>query len=168
MSFRHIPGSRTAGSHGSSILNSFEKPPYCFPQWLHQFTFLPVVHTNSLFLTSSPVLLSCLFYYNHSNRCEVISHWICIFWWLVLSTFYFWAQDSFPLVFVSIFMLVPCGLNTICRRLVASYVSCWFFVTLWSVACQAPLSMGFPRQEYWSGLPFPSPCSKQILYQLHN
>ena len=25
------------------------------------------------------------------------------------------------------------------------------------VTCQAPLSMGFPRQEYWSGLPFPSP-----------
>ena len=31
------------------------------------------------------------------------------------------------------------------------------FVTQWTVACQAPLSMGFPRQEYWSGLPFPSP-----------
>ena len=29
--------------------------------------------------------------------------------------------------------------------------------TLWTVACQAPLSMGFPRQEYWSGLPCPSP-----------
>ena len=28
---------------------------------------------------------------------------------------------------------------------------------LWTVAHQAPLSMGFPRQEYWSGLPFPSP-----------
>ena len=27
----------------------------------------------------------------------------------------------------------------------------------WAVACQAPLSMGFSRQEYWSGLPFPSP-----------
>ena len=25
------------------------------------------------------------------------------------------------------------------------------------MACQAPLSMGFPKQEYWSGLPFPSP-----------
>ena len=25
------------------------------------------------------------------------------------------------------------------------------------IACQAPLSMGFPRQKYWSGLPFPSP-----------
>ena len=30
-------------------------------------------------------------------------------------------------------------------------------VTPWTVALQAPLSMGFPRQEYWSGLPFPSP-----------
>ena len=27
----------------------------------------------------------------------------------------------------------------------------------WTVAHQAPLSMGFPRQEYWSGLPFPPP-----------
>ena len=31
------------------------------------------------------------------------------------------------------------------------------FATPWSVAHQAPLSMGFSRQEYWSGLPFPSP-----------
>ena len=31
------------------------------------------------------------------------------------------------------------------------------FVTSWTVAYQASLSMGFSRQEYWSGLPFPSP-----------
>ena len=31
------------------------------------------------------------------------------------------------------------------------------FVTPWTVAHQAPPSMGFSRQEYWSGLPFPSP-----------
>ena len=31
------------------------------------------------------------------------------------------------------------------------------FATLWSVAYQAPPSLGFSRQEYWSGLPFPSP-----------
>ena len=31
------------------------------------------------------------------------------------------------------------------------------FATLWTVALQAPLSMGFSRQEYCSGLPFPSP-----------
>ena len=31
------------------------------------------------------------------------------------------------------------------------------FATPWTVAHQVSLSMGFPRQEYWSGLPFPSP-----------
>ena len=31
------------------------------------------------------------------------------------------------------------------------------FATLWTVSHKAPLSMRFPRQEYWSGLPFPSP-----------
>ena len=31
------------------------------------------------------------------------------------------------------------------------------FVTSWTIARQAPLSMGFPRQEYWSGLPVPAP-----------
>ena len=35
--------------------------------------------------------------------------------------------------------------------------SCPTLATQWTVACQIPLSMGFPRQEYWSGLPFPSP-----------
>ena len=39
---------------------------------------------------------------------------------------------------------------------------CWlshvhFFVTPQTVANQASMSMGFPKQEYWSGLPFPSP-----------
>ena len=37
-------------------------------------------------------------------------------------------------------------------------LSCvWLFGTPWTVAYQAPRSMNFPRQEYWSGLPFPSP-----------
>ena len=31
------------------------------------------------------------------------------------------------------------------------------FVTPWTVTCQAPCLMGFSRQKYWSGLPFPSP-----------
>ena len=44
--------------------------------------------------------------------------------------------------------------------------------TLWTVACQAPLSMGFSRQEYWSGLPCtppgdlpdPNPCLLCLLH----
>ena len=36
-------------------------------------------------------------------------------------------------------------------------LSCvWLFVTLWTVACQASLSVGFSRHEHWTGLPFPS------------
>ena len=36
-----------------------------------------------------------------------------------------------------------------------SYVQ--LFATPWTIDCQASLSMGFPREEYWSGLPFPPP-----------
>jgi len=38
------------------------------------------------------------------------------------------------------------------------YISCvQLCATPWIVACQDPLSMGFSRQEYWSGVPSPSP-----------
>ena len=33
------------------------------------------------------------------------------------------------------------------------------FVTPWTIACQAPPSVGFSRQEYWNGLPFPTPVN---------
>ena len=39
---------------------------------------------------------------------------------------------------------------------VAQLLSRVSFMTLWTIACQPPLSMGFPRQEYWSGLLFSS------------
>ena len=43
-----------------------------------------------------------------------------------------------------------------------------FFVTPWTIACQAPLSMGFSRKEYWSGLPFlPSRGSSRPRDQTH-
>ena len=40
------------------------------------------------------------------------------------------------------------------------------FATPWTVAHQAPLSMGFSRQEYWGGLPCPSPVFKRIWVQV--
>ena len=43
------------------------------------------------------------------------------------------------------------------RKKVKSLSCVGLFVTPETVAYQAPLSMGFSRQEYWSGLPFPSP-----------
>ena len=47
-------------------------------------------------------------------------------------------------------------LDTVLLLLCHSVV-CPLCVTPWTVACQAPLSMEFSRQKYWSGLPFPSP-----------
>ena len=43
------------------------------------------------------------------------------------------------------------------KELLRCFSSVQLFATPWTVACQASLSMGFSRQEYWSGLPFPSP-----------
>ena len=39
------------------------------------------------------------------------------------------------------------------------------FETPWTAAHQAPLSMGFSRQEYWTGLPFPSPKALYLIEQ---
>ena len=41
--------------------------------------------------------------------------------------------------------------------LVCHFSPVQLFATLWTVACQVPLSMGFSRQEHWSGLPCPPP-----------
>ena len=54
------------------------------------------------------------------------------------------------------------GISWVCAARVkwteVNSLSCvWLFATPWTVAHQAPPSMGFSRQEYWSGLPFPSP-----------
>ena len=42
------------------------------------------------------------------------------------------------------------------------------FTTPWTAAYQAPLSMGFSRQEYWSGVPLPSPVSLPVLSLILN
>ena len=46
---------------------------------------------------------------------------------------------------------------SLCARVLSRFSHVSLFATPWTLACQAPLSMGFSRQEYWSGLPFPSP-----------
>ena len=68
-----------------------------------------------------------------------------------------WLWNHLPLtrILVSSLVLQPTLHMYAC---VLSWFSCVrLFETPWTAACQAPLSMGFSRQEYWSGLPFPSP-----------
>ena len=43
----------------------------------------------------------------------------------------------------------------------------WLLATPWTAAHQAPPSMGFSRQEYWSGVPLPSPRSYEVLRKSH-
>ena len=83
--------------------------------------------------------------------------------------------DWMALVLEQIFLIISCfvpGLNfrtwqseaLVCYLMCvcdlcmhACFSSIWLFVTLWTVAHQAPLSMGFSSQEYWTGLPCPPP-----------
>ena len=60
--------------------------------------------------------------------------------------------------FVTQLMLVPHEMPLLSIKVwKCESLSCvWLFVTPWTVAHQAPLSIGFSRQEYWSGQPFPS------------
>ena len=50
-----------------------------------------------------------------------------------------------------------CVCVCVCVCVLSHFSRVQLFVTLWTVALQAPLSMGFSRQEYWSGLPCPPP-----------
>ena len=67
---------------------------------------------------------------------------------LIFTTYKFSTRNKFS-DFLSFHLLYVCML---------SHFSCvWLSATLWTVALQASLFVGFSRQEYWSGLPCPSP-----------
>ena len=67
-------------------------------------------------------------------------------------------RTPLPLVFKSVSPALPCREHAalLLVLLTGCSVVSHFFITSWAGACQAPLSMEFPGQEYWSRLPFPS------------
>ena len=69
-------------------------------------------------------------------------------WYILFS----WALKSLQTVSAAIKRLVPWK-----KRKGKGKLAHQLFVITWTVACPAPLSMEISRQEYWSGLPFPSP-----------
>ena len=69
-----------------------------------------------------------------------VSSFLCIF-----------ARATSPNIFYSLFLLY------LLACMLSHFSHVWLFATLWAVDCQSPLSMGFSRQEYWSGLPCPPP-----------
>ena len=78
------------------------------------------------------------------NHGVLLESSLAFFLILIYSTF----PDGYIQNHTSKHNLTPC---------VCSVSHVWLFASPWTIANQAPLSMGFSRQEYWSGLPFPSP-----------
>jgi len=58
---------------------------------------------------------------------------------------------------MSCWFLLNNNVNQLCACMLSYFSRVRLFVTPWTVVCQAPLSMGFSKQENWNGLPFPSP-----------
>ena len=79
--------------------------------------------------------------------------WYCTFFLNFLKNTYYWSR--YTIFQLYIFFLHYWAFHGGGGGLVAK--SCLTLAIPWTVACQVPLSMGLSRQEYWSGLPFPSP-----------
>ena len=79
---------------------------------------------------------------DHTKRSETTGVCMCMYTQMDVHTYIFIHMCTY--MWCAVFWLVTQSGLTL-------------FVTPWMAARQAPLSMGFPRQEYWSGLPFLSP-----------
>ena len=98
----------------------------------------------------------------------VIDIWVASNCWLVRINFLsLWSKGWITLICTATRQEMLSFLNIskwLSSMYVHIYASCcwavfscvWLFATPWTVACQAPLFMRFPRQEYCSGLPFPT------------
>ena len=112
-----------------------------------------------------------MYFSNMSGRTLPIIHFLN-FLFLCFQT----EQSIFWMTQIVLHELIYCirsWLNIICLRVILSLLDIFFLYstmccavlshlvmsdsTSWTVARRAPLSMGFSRQEYWNGLPFPSP-----------
>ena len=80
-------------------------------------------------------------------------NWACLLWdlWRLMQDAVFYSK------FIYTQSDAPETREVAYVVVVESLIRVWVFVTLWTVTCLAPLSIGFPRQEYCRGLPFPSP-----------
>ena len=77
--------------------------------------------------------------------------------WLLLLLFLFPWETDLRKHWHDLHQRMFCPCSLLMGGCVQSLSHVLLFVTPWTVACQAPLSMSFCRKEYWSGLSFPSP-----------
>ena len=132
---------------GPSLWLRLKPNSLSFPQMRFLLRFLshhhpPVTQYSSRLIpipAFSLTLSSCLL-----SWCPLISTVLCNEHFQLVSSFPF-SPSSNPSFTVLLLPIHACVLN--------HFSHVWFFGTPWTVACQARLSMGFSRQEYWSRLP---------------
>ena len=129
--------------HMVVLLLAFDKPLYCSPQWLYQFTLPPTVHE----IPFSPCLhwhvVSCLFDNNHSERCEVISRCIFDSNFCKMNT----VENLFLRVYVCMHVCIyfwlcwvfvaPCGLSLVAASRGYSLLWCMGFSLWWLLLLQS-------------------------------
>ena len=71
-----------------------------------------------------------------------------------------WGAIAFSNIHTTIYKIDNCLGPTVI--LLSRFSRVRLLATPWTAACQNPLSMGFSRQEYWSGVPLPSPFSQLV------
>ena len=77
---------------------------------------------------------------------------------LQMARFHSLMQLSGILLCVSVHLIyLSIDRHLVCFHILVIIYNAVFLVTPWTVAYEAPPSMGFPRQEYWRGVPLPSP-----------
>ena len=113
------------------------------------------LHVQRAFCTSSDAMMWCHREENSSNL-DLHSFCICFLYKSVFQVVVLEKTLESPLDREKIKPVSPKGSE------MKSLHRVWLFATLWTVAYHAPPSMGFLRQEYCSGLPFPSSILKEI------
>ena len=111
-----------------------------FDPWVGKISWKSVWQPTSVFLSGDSHGQRSLASYSPSFKIFQKFIFFCLYVCLHLFWFIIWFT-------------VCC--SSCCCLVAMSYLT--LFVTQWTVAWQVPLSMGFPRQEYWNHLPFPSP-----------
>ena len=124
----------------------------------------PMTHFYQFGLKKKPEKgnVETVFQWRLSYLCTLVYHWFVHLCWTT------WLGSAVVLYFKCFIYFALHGMCVLCAKLlqlglfvtlchsVSLWLS-WLFVTPWTVARQAPLSMGFSRQECWSGLPCPPP-----------
>ena len=144
------------------ILNFLRDGHTVFPYWPHQYTFLPTVNEYPHFSTSSELLISCLFYNNHSDRCDILIHslwyWLAFPWYsapfhiFVGQLYVFFGKMSVQVLwplFNQIFFLLSC-MSSLYTLDISSFLNLRFllsfpqFLEAKGLTCTCPLH--FPQR----------------------